>query len=64
MYYRNQALLSALGQRSEQEFEWMEEFLEKAQSDLGAPRFKEALEVYFDRMLTLMRSSSKLDDLR
>ncbi len=64
MYYRNQALLSALGPRSEQEFEWMEEFLEKAQSDLGAPRFKEALEVYFDRMLSLMRSSSKLDDLR
>lgn len=64
MYYRNQALLSALGPRSEQEFEWMEQFLEKAQPDVGAPRFKESLEVYFDRMLTLMRSSSKLDDLR
>ncbi len=64
MYYRNQALLSALGPRSQQDFDWMEEFLEKAQSDLGAPRFKETLEVYFDRMLSLMRSSSKLDDLR
>ncbi len=64
MYYRNQALLSALGPRSEQEFEWIEEFLEKAQADLEAPRFKEALEAYFDRMLSLMRSSAKLDDLR
>jgi hypothetical protein len=64
MYYRNQALLSALGPKSEQEFEWMEEFLERARSDLGAPRFREALETYFDRMLMLMRSSSKLDDLR
>jgi len=64
MYYRNQALLSALGPRSEQEFAWIEEFLEKAQSDLGAQRFKEALTVYFDRMLALMRSSAKLDDLR
>lgn len=64
MYYRNQALLSALGPRSEQEFEWMEEFLEKARVDLETPRFKEALEAYFDRMLSLMRSSSRLDDLR
>jgi hypothetical protein len=64
MHYRNQALLSALGPRSEQEFEWMEEFLEKARADLGAARFREALEAYFDRMLALMRSSSKLDDLR
>jgi hypothetical protein len=64
MYYRNQALLSALGSRSEQEFEWMEQFLEKAQPDLAAPRFKESLEAYFDRMLSLMRSSTKLDDLR
>jgi len=64
MYYRNQALLSALGPRSEQEFEWMEQFLEKAQPDAGAQRFKESLEAYFDRMLSLMRSSAKLDDLR
>ncbi len=64
MYYRNQALLSALGPRSEQEFEWIEEFLEKAEPDLKAPKFREALEAYFDRMLSLMRSSSKLDDLR
>ena len=64
MYYRNQALLSALGPRSEQEFEWVEKYLEGAQSDLGAPRFKESLEAYFDRMLSMMRSSTKLDDLR
>jgi len=64
MYYRNQSLLSALGPQSEKEFEWMESFLEGAKSDWDSPRFREALESYFDRILSLMRSSSKLDDLR
>ena len=64
MYYRNQALLSAMGTRAEQEFEWMEEFLEGAKADLEARKFREELEAYFDRILSLMRSSSKMDDLR
>jgi len=64
MYYRNQAFLSALGTRSEEEFEWMETFLEKAKPDLETPLFQEALEAYFERMLSIMRSTSKLDDLR
>jgi hypothetical protein len=64
MHYRNQAFLSALGTRSEEEFEWMETFLEKAKPDLETPMFREALEAYFERMLSMMRSSSKLDDLR
>jgi hypothetical protein len=64
MYYRNQSLLSALGPHSEKEFEWMESFLEGAKSDWDGPRFRKALEPYFDRILSLMRSSSKLDDLR
>ncbi len=64
MYYRNQALLSALGSKSEQEFEWVEGFLEGAKSDSEKEKFKEALENYFDRIISLMRSSSKLDDLR
>jgi hypothetical protein len=64
MYFRNQALLSSLGQRSEQDFEWLEGFLETAKSDWDTPRFREALTEYFDRILSLMRSSSKLDDLR
>jgi len=64
MYYRNQALLSSLGPSVSKEFEWMESFLEGAKSEWGKEKFMEALEDYFDRILSLMRMSSKLDDLR
>jgi len=64
MYYRNQSLLSALGSLSEQEFEWMEGFLEGAKSEWDRERFRVELENYFDRLISLMRASSKLDDLR
>ena len=64
MFYRNQALLSALGPRAEEEFRWMETFLERAEAEWDGPRFRNALEDYFDRIVTMMRSSSKLDDLR
>ncbi len=64
MYYKNQSLLSALGPKSEQEFEWTESFLEGARPDWDKQKFREALESYFDRILSIMRSSSKLDDLR
>ncbi len=64
MYYKNQSLLSALGPKSEQEFEWTESFLEGARPDWDKQKFREALENYFDRILSIMRSSSKLDDLR
>ncbi|HYB06929.1 MAG TPA: DUF5781 family protein [Nitrososphaerales archaeon] len=64
MYYRNQSFLSSLGPVSEQEFRWIENFLEKARSDWDRTRFREALEEYFDRIISLMRSSSRLDDLR
>jgi len=64
MYYRNQALLSALGPVSEQEFEWMEGFLEGAKVEWDREKFREELEDYFDRIISLMRASSKLIDLR
>lgn len=64
MYYRNQAFVSALGPKSEQDFEWVETFLEKAESEADKPKFREDLELYFDRILSVMRSSTKLDDLR
>ncbi|HXW94128.1 MAG TPA: DUF5781 family protein [Nitrososphaerales archaeon] len=64
MYYRNQSLLSALGPLSEQEFEWMEGFLEGAKSEWDRERFRVELENYFDRLISLMRACSKLDDLR
>jgi hypothetical protein len=64
MYYRNRALLTSLGSTAEQEFEWMEGFLEGAKADWGKKKFRDELESYFDRMLSLMRASSKLNDLR
>jgi len=64
MYYRNMALLSSLGQVSEQEFEWMESFLEGAKAEWNREKFREELENYFDRIISLMRASSKLNDLR
>lgn len=64
MYFRNRSLLDALGQRAEQEFNWLEAFLEKSRSDMSETEFRASLESYFDKVLSLMRSSSKLDDLR
>jgi len=64
IYYRNQALLSALGPVSEEEFTWMEGFLEGAKADWDGVKFREELEKYFDRIITLMRASAKLNDLR
>jgi hypothetical protein len=64
MFYRNKGFVTALGNRSEQDFEWVERFLEKADPRWNKERFQEELGEYFDRMLSLMRSSSRLDDLR
>jgi hypothetical protein len=64
LFYRNESFVSALGHKAGQEFEWMEDFLEKSSSEWDAARFRESLEAYFDKMLSVMRSSSKLDDLR
>lgn len=64
MYYRNQALLSALGSVSEEEFTWMERFLEGAKADWGGKKFREELESYFDTIVSMMRASAKLNDLR
>ena len=62
--YRNQAYLAALGQSAEQEFDWLEGFLEKCRSDGDRERFREELEGYFERLISLMRSSARLVDLR
>ncbi len=64
MFFRNEGFLTALGERASSEFEWIEGFLEKAQNDLERERFRESLDEYFDRILSLMRSSAKLQDLR
>ncbi len=64
MLYRNKGFIAALGQHGEADFEWLEAFLERARPDWDKKELKEAIEEYFDRILSLMRSSSRLDDLR
>ena len=64
MFFRSQGFVTALGSKSEQDFEWIEGFLVKAKPDWSREEFVVALSSYFERMLTLMRSSSRLDDLR
>lgn len=64
MYYRNQGFLAALGSHSEGEFEWLEGFLENCRADWDRGQFSRAMGEYFDRILSMMRSSAKLDDLR
>jgi hypothetical protein len=64
MYYRNKAFLSALGDSAEKEFDWIERFLEHSKSDWKEHEFTDSLEKYFDRLLSLMRVTSKMKDLR
>jgi hypothetical protein len=64
MYYRNKGFVTALGQRSEKDFEWIETFLETSKADWGREQFRGSVESYFDAILSLMRSSATLDDLR
>jgi hypothetical protein len=64
MAHRNKAFLSALGPRAQGDFEWIEGFLERSSAEWKDDQFREAMELYFDKMMSLMRSSSKLDDLR
>lgn len=64
MYFRNKALLSALGGSSEKDFDWLEGFLEKSKPNLKEQEFRESLEEYFNRLLSLMRGESKMRDLR
>ncbi|MDG6900790.1 MAG: hypothetical protein JRM80_02350 [Nitrososphaerota archaeon] len=64
MYFRNKSLLDGMGRHAEQEFGWLEEFLEKSRPDMSDAEFRASLDEYFDRMLSLMRSSTRLDDLR
>ncbi len=64
MHHRSRSFLSALGPKSEEEFEWLASFLATANVDWGAEEFEGALGSYFDKLLSLMRVSSRLDDLR
>ncbi len=64
MNYRNKGFLLAMGEFSENEFEWLERFLETARNEWSETEFTEAMGAYLDRVLSLMRPESKLADLR
>lgn len=64
LYYRNKGFLGCMGEQCEQEFEWLERFLERSSQEWTREEFRGVLKEYFDRMLSLMRSSSRMDDLR
>jgi hypothetical protein len=64
MYFRNKSLTDAMGPQAEQDFLWIEKFLEESNSEWSESQFRSSLEEYFDRVIGLMRSASKLDDLR
>ena len=63
MNYKNQGFLTALG-RADKDFEWIESFLENSKNDWGREQFSQAVEVYFETILSVMRSAARLDDLR
>jgi hypothetical protein len=64
IYFRNKSLLDALGPHAQAEFDWLEKFLEDSDAGWDEQHFRASLEAYFDRIVGLMRSASKLDDLR
>ena len=64
MRLRNKGFVSALGRHAEREYDWLEGFLENSKSDWDEKQFLASIGEYFERILALMRSSARLDDLR
>jgi hypothetical protein len=64
MNYRNEEFLATIGENAEADFEWLEQFLEGASASWDQSQYRMELEEYFERIISLMRSSSRLNDLR
>jgi hypothetical protein len=64
MRFKNRGFISALGQHAEVEYDWLEGFLENSKPDWDRKQFLTSIGEYFERILALMRSSARLDDLR
>lgn len=64
MTRRNERFLSSLGYSVKDDFEWIERFLESANSNWDESEFKNALITYFERLLALIRGQRQLADLR
>ena len=63
-YFRNEAFLSAMGESAEKDFDWLESFLEQSKPRSEERDFEKDLEGYFDKILSMMRVSSRMDDLK
>jgi hypothetical protein len=64
MDLRNKKFISILGGETRREFDWLEEFLEDSRSDWDEREYRAAMGEYFERMISIMRSSSRFHDLR
>lgn len=64
MRFKNKGFISAMGQHVEGEYDWLEGFLENSKPDWDRKQFLASIGEYFERILALMRSSARLDDLR
>ncbi|HME19489.1 MAG TPA: DUF5781 family protein [Nitrososphaerales archaeon] len=64
MRYKNDDFLSTLGDNAAAEFDWIERFLERASAAWSEEEYRQALVEYFEKVLSLMRSSAKMHDLR
>lgn len=64
MYYRNKGFVSSMGKSAEGDFDWLEEFLESSRSEWDRSQLLTAIDAYFEKILEMMRSSARLDDLR
>ncbi len=64
MYYRNKGFISALGRNAEGDYDWLEGFLESSKPDWDKKQLLASTKEYFERILSIMRSSARLEDLR
>jgi len=61
---KNDEFLSMFGENAEADFDWIEGFLERANPAWSELEYRRAVVEYFEAVLALMRSSSKMNDLR
>lgn len=61
---KNRAFVTLLGESAAGEFEWLEGFLERASNGWTEAEYRQAMDSYFERVISMMRSSSRMGDLR
>jgi len=64
MKRRNDRFLSSLGEQVQSRFGKLEETLERAKAESGELEFRGYLASYFDQVISLMRETPQLRDLR